>query len=296
LDWNQRGIHRIHKKINLLDTTIKFTSECDFDKKSTTFLDTTLTIKNGKIKTDLYRKETDKVQYLLPSSCHPSHIFKSVPYSLGLRLVRICSDREDLKKRLFELEEMLLSRGYSKNIVKETTLKALTLDRAEILKKVTKTKKDRVVLAVTYHPKLPSVSSIISKHYKTLSKDQKAKETFPLPPMVAFKQPPNLRNKLVHAKLPTKGKSKRQVNGIRPCNKPCGICPYVLQSNQFISTATKERFQIKGTFNCNTSGVIYLTTCSKCLIQYVGQTGRRLVDRINLVEPDIFQRWLVKFS
>ena len=154
--------------------------ECDFDKKSTTFLDTTLTIKNEKIKTDLYRKETDKVQYLLPSSCHPSHIFKSVPYSLALWLVRICSDREDLKKRLFELKEMLLSRGYSKNIVKETTLKALTLDRAEILKKVTKTKKDRVVLAVTYHPKLPSVSSIISKHYKTLSKDQKAKETFPL--------------------------------------------------------------------------------------------------------------------
>jgi hypothetical protein len=61
---------------------------------------------------------------------------------------------------------MLLSRGYSKNIVKETTMKALSLNRTEILKKVTKTKKDRVVLAVTYHPKLPSVSSIMSKHYK----------------------------------------------------------------------------------------------------------------------------------
>jgi hypothetical protein len=48
-----------------------------------------------------------------------------------------------------------------------------------------------------------------------LSKDQKAKETFPLPPMVAFKQPPNLRNKLVHAKLPTQGKTKRQVKGTK---------------------------------------------------------------------------------
>jgi hypothetical protein len=98
--------------------------------------------------------------------------------------------------------------------------------------------------------------------------------------MVAFKQPPNLRNKLVQAKLPTQGKSKRQVKGIKPYNKPCGICPYVLQSNHFISTATRERFLMKGTFNCNTKGVIYLTTCSKCLIQYVGQTSRRLVDRI----------------
>ncbi len=268
------------RNVSLLHKTIKFTSEFDHDKKSTTFLDTTIAIINGKIKTDLYRKETDKVQYLLPSSCHPSHIFKSVPYSLALRLVRICSDKEDLKKRLSELENMLLSRGYNKNIVKETTSKALTLDRTEVLKKVTKTKKDRVVLAVTYHPKLPSVSSIISKHWRTLSKDQKAKEIFPLPPMVAFKQPPNLRNKLVHAKLPTKGKIKRQIKGTKPCNKPCGICPYVLQSNEFISTATNEKFQMKGTFTCNTKGLVYLTTCSKCLIQYVGQTGRRLVDRI----------------
>ena len=99
-------------------------------------------------------------------------------------------------------------------------------------------------MALTYHPKLPSVSTIISKHWRTLQKDQKAKEIFPLPPMVAFKQPANLRNKLVRAKLPTQGREKRQVMGIKPCNKPCGICPYVLKSSEFISTGTKERFQI----------------------------------------------------
>jgi hypothetical protein len=36
------------KEINLLHTTIKFTSECDFDKRSTTFLDTTISIKMEK--------------------------------------------------------------------------------------------------------------------------------------------------------------------------------------------------------------------------------------------------------
>jgi hypothetical protein len=185
-----------------------------------------------------------------------------------------------LKKRLVELENMLLSRGYNKNMVKETTAKALSLDRTEVLKKVTKTKKERVVLAVTYHPKLPSASSIISKHWRTLSKDQKAKEIFPLSPMVAFKQPPNLTNKLVHEKLPNQGKTKKQVTCTKQCNKPCGICPYVLQSKEFISTSTKERFLMKGTFTCNTKGLIYLTTCSKCLIQYVGQTARRLLGRV----------------
>ena len=35
-----------------------------------------------------------------------------------------------------------------------------------------------------------------------------------------------------------------------------------------------------GSYTCSTKGVIYLTTCSKCFKQFVGQTGRRLIDRI----------------
>jgi hypothetical protein len=36
------------EELNLLHKTIKFTSEYDHDKKSTMFLDTTISIKNGK--------------------------------------------------------------------------------------------------------------------------------------------------------------------------------------------------------------------------------------------------------
>jgi peptide-methionine (R)-S-oxide reductase len=270
------------EEINNLHQTIKFTKEYDQGTRSTTFLDMTITITaNNKIKTDLYRKETDKVQYLLPSSCHPSHTFKSVPYSLALRLVRICSDKEDLQKRFKELEEMLISRNYNKNIIKNSIEKASQLDRSEIIKKVVKTPSDRVVLALTYHPKLPSVSNIIKKHWPTMSKDQNTKEMFPLPPMIAFKQSPNLKSKLCQAKLPnSRQRQQRLLTGIKPCNKPCGICPYILKSNEFISTNTKERFKMTGNYTCSTKGVIYLTTCSKCLQQYVGQTGRRLMDRM----------------
>jgi hypothetical protein len=72
--------------------------------------------------TDLYRKETDKVQYLLPISNHPSHIFKNIQFSLALRLVRICSSRVDLLRRLEELKAMLITRKYKKminNAIKE---------------------------------------------------------------------------------------------------------------------------------------------------------------------------------
>ena len=267
--------------INALHQTIKFTSDHNFDNKSTTFLDLTVSIKDNKIKTDLYRKETDKIQYLLPSSCHPAHTFRSVPYSLALRLLRICSDTKDLETRFKELEEMLLSRNYNKNIIKNAIKNVAKLDRTEILKRANKPKTDRIVLAVTYHPKLPSISNIIKKHWQTMTKDPVAKEIFPKPPMMAFRQPPNLKRRLCQAKLPQRTtKQKRQLKGTKPCNKPCGICPYVLESKEFISTATKERFKMTGTFNCTTKGIIYVTTCSKCLKQYVGQTGRRLSDRI----------------
>ncbi len=115
---SKEEFERFMNVINGLHPTIKFTSEYNAENRSTTYLDLTISISNNKIKTDLYRKPTDKVQYLLPSSCHPAHTFKSVPYSLALRLLRICSDTSDLNNRFKELEEMLLSRGYNKNIIK----------------------------------------------------------------------------------------------------------------------------------------------------------------------------------
>ena len=35
-----------------------------------------------------------------------------------------------------------------------------------------------------------------------------------------------------------------------------------------------------GQYRCHIKSVVYLATCSKCKIQYVGQTGRRFYDRI----------------
>ena len=266
-------------KINEIHPTIKFTHGYNLKEKSTTYLDTTISIKNGKLITDLYRKETDRVQYLLPNSCHPNHICKNVPYSLALRLVRICSEENTLKKRLNELKEMLLLRKYNRNVVNGAIEKILLLDRNQTLEKVPKKKNERVIISVKYHPKLPSVSKIIVKHWKTMTKDIEAKDAFPKPPMVAYRQPPNLKSVLCRAKLPKIKHSKRRKNGLQKCFGACDICPYTLTSKEFHSTQTSEKYEMKGCFNCNTAGIIYLITCTKCSKQYVGQTGRRLTDR-----------------
>ena len=130
--------------------TIKFTHSYNLTTRSTTFLDTCVTIdETNQISTDLYKKETDRVQYLLPTSCHPSHIFNNIPYSLALRLVRICSKEDSLKQRMTELETMLVSREYNRNVVRAAIAKAMSIPREEALKRVIKVKNERPIFVLT---------------------------------------------------------------------------------------------------------------------------------------------------
>jgi hypothetical protein len=161
---------------------------------------------------------------------------------------------------------MLLSRKYNKKVINDAIKRALGIDRQEALKKVERKPTYKVTCAVTYNSKLPSVSGIIKKHWKTMTLDPKLSKIFPAPPMVAFKQPPNLKNVLCRAKM-------------KKCNNPCNTCPYVLTSNDAKSSQTKEIINLKDSFNCKTTVIIYLTSCEKCKKQYIGQTGRKLRER-----------------
>ena len=108
-------------------------------------------------------------------------------------------------------------------------------------------------------------------------------EMFPNPLIVAFRQPSNLKALLCKAKLQTERRfpPKRIIPSMKKCNK-CPIDIHIEEGNKktFGSTNTKECFRLKGEFNCITTGVVYLITCDKCKIQYVGQTGRSFHDRI----------------
>ena len=49
----------------------------------------------------------------------------------------------------------------------------------------------------------------------------------------------------------------------------------------FKSTTYNRTFKILNNVNCNSSNLIYLITCSLCDIQYVGETGDTLRNRMN---------------
>ena len=120
------------------------------------FLDTACSISENKIVVDLYRKPSDRNQYLLPSSCHPAHVTKNIPFSLAYRIIRICSDPHTRDKRLDELKQFLLDRKYKKSIINSAISRAKEIPRKEALKRVNidKSETRRPVFAVMYDPRL----------------------------------------------------------------------------------------------------------------------------------------------
>ena len=122
-----KQLHNLLNEINKIHPAIQFTmshttneqedeaDRCDCSaKESISFLDTSCSIKNKKIKIDLFRKACDRNQYLLPSSIHPITVTNNIPFSLGLRIVRTCTEEEDRNKRILELKQIL----YQENILK----------------------------------------------------------------------------------------------------------------------------------------------------------------------------------
>ena len=88
--------------LNNIHPTIKFTSSHSLT--NVPFLDVMVSLHNGIIETDLFTKPTDKHQHLLSSSCHPHHTKKAIPFSLALRLRRICCTDAKFKHRINKLK------------------------------------------------------------------------------------------------------------------------------------------------------------------------------------------------
>ena len=67
------------------------------------------------------------------------------------------------------------------------------------------------------------------------------------------------------------------------CNKNnCTTCPYIEDGRtQYTFNSTGQMNQIKSHITCETSNVIYMIQCTKCNLQYIGETKRRLKERFN---------------
>ena len=253
-------LHEVITEINKIHPNIKLTMQHTYimnetnpcncpPKQSIPFLDTSLMIKDGKIQVDLFKKPTDKNQYLLPTSCHPPHCTDNIPFSLALRIVRICSDPDMRDQRLSELQGLLTERNYKPGIIISAINKARLIPRTKALQHVAKPASDtRPALVIAFHSRLPDIPSIINKHWRAMtSMDPYLHEVFPDPPLVSYKRQRNINDFLIKAKVHPKlsHHQKRKCEGMRKCNKPCVICPYIMEgkvikSSNFLTSRIQQ--------------------------------------------------------
>ena len=163
--------------------------------------------------------------------------------------------------------------------------RAKIIPRERALERVNKHKNEggrRPVFSIEYHPALPSLSKILNKHWRVMVEDPHLKEAFPQPPIVAYRRPSNLKEKLVRARVPPGYiRPKRKIIGMKKCPYNCLTCPYVQEGKIVKATATNFTQEIESAINCQTKNVIYCISCDKCLKQYIGETERTLALRSN---------------
>ena len=82
----------------------------------------------------------------------------------------------------------------------------------------------RSVFVITYDPRLPSISAIQAKNWRTMaSKDSYMAEVFKKTSLTAYRRQPNLRNWLIRAKVPNGTNLKRKLKGMTKCGRGCSM-------------------------------------------------------------------------
>ena len=113
--------------------------------------------------------------------------------------------------------------------------------------------------------------------------DNEVKKVFTPKPMISFRSARKLSNYLVRAKM----YPVERIVGSKNCgSKRCEVCINADDASTFTSTVTGETLIINHKFDCNTRCLIYLLTCCKCKIQYVGQTVDQFHSRCNNYKSD----------
>ena len=229
--------------------------------------------------TDLFLKPTNKHQFLVPSSSHPYHCKKRIPYSQALRLDRICSDNESFNKRCKDLEGWLMERVYYRKMIRKQILRAREHSRKDLLEREeTETSEMKLTFNITNNPVFQNIIKILQELHLLLAPDKEHKKVFPDVPVVGFRNGKSLKDYLVRAALPKTNKTRR----CEPCGKkPCLVCNSIKTTTTFTTEAFGEIFKIQGgPLNCNSEKVV--CTVSMCgEAPYVGKAKIKFRYRFN---------------
>lgn len=255
--------------LNSLIQGIKVT--LNVSPQTVNFLDTTVyknRAPNGDtvLHTKVFFKPTDTHQLLHGRSFHPRHTTKGILKSQILRFKRISTHKCEFDHACRTLFNVLKNRGYSRTLFRKTVREIWSNDWTPRATPPA----GQIWPIINY---FDQAGTQIMKATSIAIKNMKLSENFTI--VQAYKRHKNLKEILVRSAFcsPKTTKSCKA--------RGCLSCKAIETENFFKSWVTNRKYPIPYPMDCNSRAVIYLITCSKCKIQYVGQTERRLKDRLN---------------
>lgn len=268
---------KFQKFLNNLIPDIEITLE--YSEIQMPFLDTMLYINDNKIQTRTYFKETDTHQLLHTSSYHPKHTTLGILKSQFIRFKRLSSTYNDYINTCHILFSYLQNRGYTASNFRKLMYNVWY--QYNTTKEVaSNNNKDNKLLPIIMP--FSQLGNKLSTEYKKIIKES---NLFPDHKLIsAYTISPNLKKLLVRTEFSTGNKTiHKPLKGYfyRCTSTNCVTCRfYTSDTNTFTSSANKQTFTIENKVSCTTQNIIYLITCKKCHIQYVGETSRSLKDRL----------------
>ena len=97
---------------------------------------------------------------------------------------------------------MLMARDYEPSLIDAAIAKVWAVPLEVALKCASRQDtQSRPVFVVLYDPRLPSISDITRKHWRSMAnQDQYLSECFPEPPLIGYKRMRNIRESLIRAR------------------------------------------------------------------------------------------------
>ena len=173
---------------------------------------------------------------------------------------------------------LLKSQGYNAYIVDNQFDRARSIERSELLKKNVKPAKKLFPLGLDYNPILPDIQKVIQKHAHLLRSSPELLEIFPSKSIFpAYRRTKNLKDILAPSKYRGDGgvnQTERETGGCFKCSSRCDLCKnFLIQDTKFKSFSTGRTLKINQDLSYSSKNVVYLASCNKCNLQYVGSTS-----------------------
>ena len=260
--------------------------------ESIPFLDVCFKLNNlGGLVTDIYYKPTDTHNYVPFGSFHPHKTLTNIPFSLARRICLIVSEEETRNSRLDELRVFLRRKKYPEAVIDSGIERAKHLNREDLLRTQNSTPTSdspSIPFVFTNNCANPEVLDTVRRGLDILTPSDRMRDVMQNKRVIAARrQPRNMKSLLFRPRFETD--NERSPGSVMPCKKdpkrgkargrPCKCCDSLRECESFCFEGSDTPFELRHHFTCDTKNVLYLVTCLKCGLDYIGKTERQVRDR-----------------